>query len=176
VKSLARHLVPVVIVLLLAVPALAFWLAGVLHVHFQRGGGLVGTGLIRDRTSIYVWTVLALVYLVWVVLLLIGGVWVLDRLDYHYQAYERKARPSRKERRRLRGGVAYLSAQERTRQAALRDIADESRRAARDLDEQRRAARRDEQRRADDERRHAGGGGRADDERRRRSSGGKEGR
>ena len=160
-KRVARNLVPVAIVLLLAVPALVFWWAGLLHVHIERGGGLIGTGLVHDRTSIYVWTVLALVYLVWVVLLLVGGIWALDRLDYHYQAYERKARPSRKERRRLRGGLAYLSAQERARQAALRDIADESRRAARSLDEQRRAS---DQRRRDD------------DQRRRRTSGGGEGR
>jgi phosphate/sulfate permease len=163
VKRLACNLVPVGVVLLLPLPALAFWRAGVLHVHIQRGGGLIGTGLVRDQTSIYVWTVLALVYLVWIVALLVGAVWALDRLDYHYVAYERKARLSRRERRRLRGGMAFLSVQEQERHAALRDIAHQSRRATRERDEQRRAARVDEQRRADDQRR-------------RRPSAGKEGR
>ena len=132
----ARALVPVVALLLLTVPFLVFWWAGWLHVGLNHGEMRLGHGLLHDTTSIYVWTVLAVVYLLWIVALVVGVVWVFDRLDYHYQPYDRPARLTRRQKRRRQAGMAHLRGQQQQQAQleGLRRAARESRRAAREPD------------------------------------------
>ena len=129
-----RLLVAVGWLVLLPVPAVLFWWAGLFHISRARGA-LVTQGALHDTTSPGVWAALAVVYLVWAVGLMVASVWTLDRLGYHYQAYDRPRRPGRRERRRLRAGAGMLQARERARRDALREIAEQSRRAAREDDD-----------------------------------------
>lgn len=128
-RRFARSLVPFVWLVLLPVPFVAFLAAGWVHLRIHRGGGLIGTGLLQDHTSLNVWTLLAVLYFVWVVGLVVGTVWFLDRFGYHYEPYERPKRLTRRATRRREAGMAYLRSQQRD---ALRAAADESRRAARE--------------------------------------------
>ncbi len=133
-RRYGRLLVGLGWLVLLPVPAALFFWAGLFHISRARGA-LVAHGALHDTTSPGVWAALAVVYLVWIVLLMVGGVWALDRLGYHYQAYDRPRRATRRERRRRRAGMSLLQARERSQRDALRKIAEESRRAARDDDD-----------------------------------------
>jgi hypothetical protein len=119
---------------LLPVPAVLFWWAGLFHMSRARGA-LVTQGALRDTTSPGVWAALAVVYLVWSVGLMVASVWTLDRLGFHYQPYDRPRRATRRERRRLRAGASLLQAREQAQRDALREIAEQSRRAAREDDD-----------------------------------------
>ena len=55
-----------------------------------------------------------------------GGLGALSLLGYHYQAYHRPRRATRRERRRRRAGMSLLQARERSQRDALRKIAEES--------------------------------------------------
>ena len=134
-----RVLVLVGWLLLLPVPTLVFWWAGWIHIS-RAHGALVEHGVLHDTTGPGVWTALAVVYLVWIVGLTVGTIWLFDRLGFHYQAYDRPARPTRRERRRRRAGMKYLQAREQANRDALREIAAESRKAARKTDTHGRAA------------------------------------
>jgi uncharacterized iron-regulated membrane protein len=135
VRRWARALVPVALLLLLTVPFLVFWWAGWIRIGVNHGARLE-QGVLHDTTSIYMWTALAVVYLVWAVVLLVGTVWAFDRLGYHYQPYDRPARPTRRERRRKRAGMSYLRAQQQQAQfEELRRAARESRRATHEADD-----------------------------------------
>ena len=129
-RRYGRLLVGLGWLVLLPVPAALFWWAGLFHIQ-RAHGALVERGVLHDTTSPGVWAALAVVYLVWAVVLMVGGVWALDRLGYHYQPYDRPRRPTRRERRRRRAGANLLQAREKSRRDALREIADQSRRAAR---------------------------------------------
>jgi hypothetical protein len=133
VNRLGRALVPVGWVLLLPVPFLVFWGVGLIHIS-RSHGALVEHGVLHDTTSPGVWAALAVVYLVWVLSLTVASIWLLDRLGYHYQPYDRPRRPTRKERRRRRAGLKYQQARQEADRAALREIARDSKRAARDTD------------------------------------------
>ena len=100
-RRYGRLLVGLGWLVLLPVPAALFFWAGLFHISRARGA-LVAHGALHDTTSPGVWAALAVVYLVWIVLLMVGGVWALDRLGYHYQAYDRPRRATRRERRRRR--------------------------------------------------------------------------
>jgi hypothetical protein len=76
---------------------------------------LLGSQLGRG-SDIYV--VLAVVYAVWLPATVAGMVFLYDRLGYHYFAPDRKKRPSRRERRRLRAGLGLLAGQEQAKQDA----------------------------------------------------------
>ncbi len=132
-NRLGRALVPVGWVLLLPLPFLAFWGVGLIHIN-RAHGVLVEHGVLHDTTAPGVWAALAVVYLVWIVALTVASIWLLDRLGYHYQPYDRPRRPTRKERRRQRATMRYLAAAEReeANRAALREIARESKQAARE--------------------------------------------
>ena len=108
-EPLRAPLVAVGWLLLLPVPFLVFWWAGLIHIS-RAHGALVEHGALHDTTSPGVWAVLAVVYLVWIVGLTVGSIWVFDRLGFHYQAYDRPQRPTRRERRRQRAGVRYQAA------------------------------------------------------------------
>jgi hypothetical protein len=135
VRRWARALVPVAALALLTVPFLVFRAAGWVHLSLNHGTAL-RHGLLHDTTSLYVWTVLAVVYLVWVVALVAGIAWAFDRLDYHYQPYDRPARLTRRQQRRRHAGMAHLRAQQQQQAQleGLRRAARESRRAAREPD------------------------------------------
>jgi len=133
VRSHGRLLVGLGWLVLLPVPAAAFWWAGLLHIS-RTHGRLVTQGVLHDTTQPGVWAALAVVYLVWVVVLMVASVWVLDRLGVHYQPYDRPQRATRRQRRRQRAGTSLLQAREQARRDALREIAEQSRRAARDDD------------------------------------------
>ena len=128
-NRLGRALVPVGWLLLLPVPFLAFWWAGLIHIS-RAQGAMVEHGVLHDTTGPGVWTALAVVYLVWAIGLTVGTIWVLDRLGYHYQPYDRPKRPTRRERRRRRAGMKYQAARQQANRDALREIARESRKAA----------------------------------------------
>jgi len=134
VKRYARLLIALGWLLLLPLPFLAFWWAGLIKIS-RAHGTLVEHGALRDTTSPGVWTVLAVVYLVWVVGLTVGSIWAFDHLGYHYQPYDRPRRPTRRERRRRRAGTSYQQARQVAQRDALREIADQSRRAARETDD-----------------------------------------
>ena len=130
----ARALVAVGWLLLVPLPFLAFWWAGLLKIS-RAHGALVEHGALHDTTSPGVWAGLAVVYLVWMVGLAVVSIWVFDHLGYHYQPYDRPRRPTRRERRRQRAGLRYQEARQTAQRDALREIAAESRRAAREADE-----------------------------------------
>ncbi|HMK92673.1 MAG TPA: hypothetical protein VK576_06715, partial [Thermoleophilia bacterium] len=131
-----RALVPVAGLLLLTVPALVFWLAGWIHIARPQGA-LLEHGAIKDTTSIYVWTLLAVVYLFWVVGLLVLGIWAMDHLGYHWEPYDRPPRKSRRERRRMKAGMGYMRAQHETaRKAELAAVAREAKQAAAEPDDE----------------------------------------
>ena len=138
-----RLLVALGWLVLLPVPVVLFWWAGLFHISRARGA-LVAHGALHDTTSPGVWAALAVVYLVWTVAVMVGSVWVFDRLGFHYQPYDRPQRPTRRQRRRQRAGMSLLQAREQARRDALREIAAQSRRAAREGDVDRRGARDDE--------------------------------
>jgi hypothetical protein len=143
VRRYGRLLVALGWLVLLPVPVVLFWWAGLFHISRARGA-LVAHGALHDTTSPGVWAALAVVYLVWMVAVMVGSVWVLDRLGYHYQPYDRPQRPTRRQRRRQRAGMNLLQARDRARRDALREIAAQSKRAAREGDADRRGARDDE--------------------------------
>jgi len=135
-----RALVPVAGLLLLTVPALAFWLAGWIHIA-RPEGSLTEHGAIKDTTSIYVWALLAVVYLFWVLGLLVVGIWFMDHLGYHWEPYDRPQRKSRRERRRMKAGLGYARGQHETaRKAELAAVAREAKRAAAEPDDEPRHA------------------------------------
>ena len=140
-----RNLVPIVGLLLLTVPALVFWRLGLIHVS-RAQGSLLSTGALKDTTSIYVWTLLAVVYLFWVLGLLVLGIWVMDHLGFHWEPYDRPPRRQRKRLRRRKAGIAYLRAQdEAARKAQLAAVAREAKKAAGDEPTQRAARPRKQQ-------------------------------
>ena len=132
-RRYGRLLIAVGWLVLLPVPFLVFWWAGLIKIS-RAQGALIEHGALHDTTSPGVWAVLAVVYLVWVVGLTVGSIWAFDHLGYHYQAYDRPRRPTRRERRRQRAGIKYQQARQEAQRAALREIASESRRAAREGD------------------------------------------
>jgi len=134
VKRYGRLFIAIGWLILLPVPFLVFWWAGLIKIS-RAQGALIEHGALHDTTSPGVWAVLAVVYLVWVVGLTVGSIWAFDHLGYHYQAYDRPRRPTRRERRRRRAGVKYQQARQVAQRDALREIADESRRAAREAGE-----------------------------------------
>jgi hypothetical protein len=133
-KRYARLFIAVGWLILLPVPFLVFWWAGLIKIS-RAHGALVEHGALHDTTSPGVWAVLAVVYLVWIVGLTVGSIWAFDHLGYHYQPYDRPRRPTRRERRRQRAGIRYQQARQVAQRDALREIASESRRAARETDE-----------------------------------------
>lgn len=133
-RRYGRLLIAVGWLVLLPVPFLVFWWAGLIKIS-RAQGALIEHGALHDTTSPGVWAVLAVVYLVWVVALAVGSIWAFDHLGYHYQAYDRPRRPTRRERRRQRAGIKYQQARQVAQREALREIASESRRAARESDE-----------------------------------------
>jgi hypothetical protein len=136
VKRYGRTLVPIAWLLLMPLPFLAFWWAGLIKIS-RAHGVLISHGALHDTTAPGVWAGLALVYLVWIVALAVGSIWTLDHLGYHYQAYDRPKRPTRRERRRQRAGLRYQAARQQTNRDALAEIARESREAARQVDRER---------------------------------------
>jgi hypothetical protein len=133
VKRYGRALVPIAWLILLPLPILAFWLSGLIQIS-RAHGTLIEHGALHDTTAPGVWAGLAVVYLVWIVALAVGSIWVLDHLGYHYQAYDRPKRPTRRERRRQRAGLRYQAARQQANRDALAEIARESRKAAREVD------------------------------------------
>ncbi len=133
-KRYGRVFITVGWLVLLPVPFLVFWWAGLIKIS-RAHGALVEHGALHDTTSPGVWTVLAVVYLVWIVGLTVGSIWAFDHLGFHYQPYDRPRRPTRRERRRQRAGIRYQQARQVAQRDALREIASESRRAARETDE-----------------------------------------
>jgi len=133
VRRHARAVVAIGWLLLLPLPFLAFWWAGLLKVG-RAHGALIEHGALHDKTSPGVWAALAVVYLVWMVGLAVASIWVFDHLGYHYQPYDRPRRPTRRERRRQRAGLRYQEARQTAQRDALREIAAQSRRAAHETD------------------------------------------
>jgi hypothetical protein len=134
VKRYGRILVPVGWLILMPLPILAFWWAGLIKIS-RAHGTLISHGALHDTTAPGVWAGLAVVYLVWIVALTVASIWALDRLGYHYQAYDRPKRPTRRERRRQRAGLRYQAARQQANRDALAEIARESRKAAREVDQ-----------------------------------------
>ena len=133
-KRYGRILVPVGWLILMPLPILAFWWAGLIKIS-RAHGTLISHGALHDTTAPGVWAGLAVVYLVWIVALTVASIWALDRLGYHYQAYDRPKRPTRRERRRQRAGLRYQAARQQASRDALAEIARESRKAAREVDQ-----------------------------------------
>jgi hypothetical protein len=67
---------------------------------------------------------LTLIYVLWLPATVVGLIWALDRLGVHYAARRKERPPSRRASRRLRAGLRYLEAQERTRKEASGGRAD----------------------------------------------------
>jgi hypothetical protein len=98
-RRLVFFAVTLAAVLVAAVPVV---LAVLLHGERLRFRGDLGRG-----SAIYL--VLTFVYLVWLPGTIVLLVWVFDHLGYQYSLTERKQRPTRKERRRLRAGLSFLA-------------------------------------------------------------------
>lgn len=126
-----RILVPIGWLVLMPVPILVFFWAGLIKISLAHGT-LISHGALHDTTAPGVWAGLAVVYLVWIIGLMVASIWALDRLGYHYQAYDRPQRPTRRERRRRRAGMRYQAARQQANRDALAEIARESRKAARE--------------------------------------------
>ena len=126
-----RLLIAIGWLVLLPVPFLIFWWAGLIKIS-RAQGVLIEHGALHDTTAPWVWAVLAVVYLVWVVALMVGSVWAFDRLGYHYQPYDRPRRPTRRARRRKRAGIRYQQArQSRSGRRCARSQASRAARRAR---------------------------------------------
>jgi hypothetical protein len=134
VKRYGRILVPIGWLVLMPLPILAFYWAGLIKIS-RSHGTLISHGALHDTTAPGVWAGLAVVYLVWIVALAVGSIWALDHLGYHYQAYDRPKRPTRRERRRQRAGLGYQAARQQASRDALAEIARASRKAAREVEE-----------------------------------------
>jgi len=134
VKRYGRMLVPIGWLILMPLPIVAFWWAGLIKIS-RAHGMLISHGALHDTTAPGVWAGLAVVYLVWIVALTVASIWALDHLGYHYQAYDRPKRPTRRERRRQRAGLRYQAARQQANRDALAEIARESRKAAREVND-----------------------------------------
>ena len=135
VKRYGRVLVPIGWLILMPLPALAFYWLGLIKIS-RAHGTLISHGALHDTTAPGVWAGLAVVYLVWIVALTVASIWTLDHLGYHYQAYDRPKRPTRRQRRRQRAGLRYQAARQQANRDALAEIARESRKAARQVDDE----------------------------------------
>jgi len=107
-RRLAKALVTLAALAALAAPAALALALGWIEIHFTAWNEEPGP----DPTSVEVWVLLALAYVVWAPLVMAGMALAFDRLGYRFVPVEREPRPSAKERRRLRAGLGYLASRE----------------------------------------------------------------